>query len=170
MCYFGAEKKVMGVDRNFGAAFSKAQLGAGNETSADGAIFISVRDEDKRYILSLASRLHALGLPIIATSGTARALQNNGIPVETVHKIHEGRPHVLDLIKNQQIQLIINTPSGRMERSGREPKKKSVRWATGRLPASSVLSKKGFADRYPKFMKARSWRICHGNSSSATRR
>jgi carbamoyl-phosphate synthase large subunit len=130
--------EVMGVDRNFGAAFSKAQLGAGNEISPDGAIFISVRDEDKRYILSLASRLHALGFPIIATSGTARALQNNGIPVETVHKIHEGRPHVLDLIKNKQVQLIINTPSGRMERSDdRQIRSESVSY---KIPCITTLA------------------------------
>ncbi len=109
--------EVMGVDANFGAAFSKAQIGAGNDLPQSGAVFISVRDEDKRYILSLASRLHHLGLKIIATSGTARALHNNGIPVERVHKIHEGRPHVLDLIKNHEVRLIINTPSGRVERS-----------------------------------------------------
>ena len=82
-----------------------------------GAVFISVRDEDKRYIISLASRLHNLGLKIIATSGTARALHNSGIPIERVLKIHEGRPHVLDLIKNREVGLIINTPSGRVERS-----------------------------------------------------
>ncbi|MHC5069680.1 MAG: ATP-binding protein, partial [Planctomycetota bacterium] len=109
--------EVMGVDANFGAAFSKAQIGAGIDLPASGAVFISVRDDDKRYIISLASRLHNLGLKIIATSGTARALHNSGIPVERVYKIHEGRPHVLDLIKNQEVRLIINTPSGRVERS-----------------------------------------------------
>jgi carbamoyl-phosphate synthase large subunit len=109
--------EVMGIDRNFGAAFAKAQLGAGIELPAKGRVFISVRDEDKRLIVSLASRIHSLGLEIYATRGTARALSNSGIPVEIVHKIHEGRPHALDLIKNRQVQLLINTPSGRMERS-----------------------------------------------------
>ncbi len=108
--------EVMGVDLNFGAAFSKAMMGAGNDLPTKGAVFISVRDEDKRLILSLASRLHNLGMKLIATSGTARALSNSGIPVDTVLKVHEGRPHVLDLIKNQEVKLIINTPSGQMER------------------------------------------------------
>ena len=109
--------EVMGVDRNFGAAFAKAQMGAGTEIQKQGAVFLSVRDEDKRFALSLASRIHNLGHRIIATRGTARAISNSGIPAEIVHKIHEGRPHVVDLIKNRQVSLIINTPSGRMERS-----------------------------------------------------
>ena len=109
--------EVMGVDENFGAAFAKAQLGAGIDLPAKGKIFISVRDEDKRLILALASRLHHLGFEILATSGTARALNNNGIPTKRVFKVHEGRPHVVDLIKNREVNLIINTPSGRMERT-----------------------------------------------------
>ena len=109
--------EVMGIDPNFGAAFAKAQFGAGNDLPTDGKVFVSVRDEDKRTMVSLASRLHALGFRLVATSGTARALQNAGIPVEKVFKIHEGRPHVLDLIKNREVRLIVNTPSGRAERS-----------------------------------------------------
>ena len=109
--------EVMGIDRNFGAAFAKSQMGAGIDLPEKGSVFISVRDEDKRFILSLASRINTLGLDIVATRGTARALSNSGIPVSVVHKIHEGRPHILDLITNRQVQLIINTPSGKMERS-----------------------------------------------------
>ena len=109
--------EVMGVDRNFGAAFAKAQMGVRTAIQEQGAVFISVRDEDKRIVLSLASRIHNLGLSIIATRGTARAITNSGIPAEVVHKIHEGRPHVVDLIKNRQVSMIINTPAGRMERS-----------------------------------------------------
>ncbi|MCP5041296.1 MAG: carbamoyl-phosphate synthase large subunit [bacterium] len=109
--------EVMGIDTNFGAAFAKAQLGAGIDIPQSGSVFISVRDEDKRIILSHAARLNALGLKLVATSGTARALANNGIPVDRVFKIHEGRPNVLDLIKNREVTLIINTPSGKRERS-----------------------------------------------------
>ena len=109
--------EVMGIDSSFGAAFAKAQIGAGNDMPLTGSVFVSVRNEDKRYVVSLASRLHALGLTLLATSGTAKALKNAGIPVERVFKIHEGRPHVVDLIKNRQVKLILNTPSGRLERS-----------------------------------------------------
>ena len=110
--------EVMGIDPNFGAAFAKAQIGAGNDLPMSGRVFISVRDEDKRLVVSLATRLQAFGFRIVATSGTARAIRNfGGVDVERVLKVHEGRPHVLDLIKNQDVQLVINTPSGRVERS-----------------------------------------------------
>ncbi|MGE0143379.1 MAG: carbamoyl-phosphate synthase large subunit, partial [Planctomycetota bacterium] len=109
--------EVMGIDRNFGAAFAKAQIGAGIDLPREGAVFLSVRDEDKRYVIQTAARLANMGYRLLATSGTARALSNNGIPVERVFKVHEGRPHVLDLIKNREVRLIINTPSGRLERS-----------------------------------------------------
>ncbi|MBX3462198.1 MAG: carbamoyl-phosphate synthase large subunit [Planctomycetes bacterium] len=109
--------EVMGIDARFGAAFAKAMVGAGNALPRDGKVFVSVRDEDKRLIVPLVDRLHSLGFEIVATSGTARALQNAGIPVQRVFKLHEGRPHVLDLIVNREVRLLVNTPSGRRERS-----------------------------------------------------
>ncbi|MDO8349358.1 MAG: ATP-grasp domain-containing protein, partial [Planctomycetota bacterium] len=109
--------EVMGIADKFGAAFAKAMVGAGNTLPREGKVFVSVRDEDKRFIVPLIDRLHGLGLEIVATGGTARALQNAGIPVQRVFKIHEGRPHVLDMIMNREVRLIINTPSGRRERS-----------------------------------------------------
>jgi carbamoyl-phosphate synthase large subunit len=109
--------EVMGIDPNFGAAFAKAMFGAGNSLPMSGKVFISVRDEDKRIVLPLVTRLHALGFEIVATSGTAKALANAGVPVQRVMKIHEGRPHVLDMLLNNEVRLIINTPSGRRERS-----------------------------------------------------
>ena len=109
--------EVMGIDARFGCAFAKAMVGAGNTLPSDGKVFVSVRDEDKRLILPLVDRLAGLGYQIVATAGTARALQNAGITVERVFKIHEGRPHVLDLIVNRECRLIINTPSSRRERS-----------------------------------------------------
>jgi carbamoyl-phosphate synthase large subunit len=108
--------EVMGVDARFGTAFAKAMVGAGNALPRDGKVFVSVRDEDKRLIVPLVDRLHALGFEIVATGGTARTLQTAGIPVQRVMKIHEGRPHVLDLVVNREVRLIINTPSGRRER------------------------------------------------------
>jgi carbamoyl-phosphate synthase large subunit len=135
--------EVMGIDDNFGAAFAKAQLGAGTAMpelrSLDGATcFISVRDEDKRQIIQLANRLHSLGMRIVATSGTSRTLRNNGIPAERVFKIHEGRPHVLDLLKNREIKLIINTPSGRRERDD----DRLIRWSavSFKIPCITTLA------------------------------
>jgi carbamoyl-phosphate synthase large subunit len=109
--------EVMGVDVRFGTAFAKAMIGAGNTLPKEGKVFVSVRDEDKRLIVPLIDRLHGLGFQIVATSGTARVLQTAGIPVQRVLKVHEGRPHVLDLVLNREVRLIINTPSGRRERS-----------------------------------------------------
>ena len=109
--------EVMGIDLRFGTAFAKAMIGAGNALPKEGKVFVSVRDEDKRLIVPLVDRLHGLGFEIVATGGTARALQNAGIPVQRVMKIHEGRPHVLDLVMNREVRLIVNTPSGRRERS-----------------------------------------------------
>ncbi|MEZ6035839.1 MAG: carbamoyl-phosphate synthase large subunit [Planctomycetota bacterium] len=130
--------EVMGIDQRFGSAFAKAMIGAGNALPKDGKVFVSVRDEDKRLILPLIDRLHGLGFEIVATSGTARALKNAGIPVQVVFKIHEGRPHVLDLIVNREVRLIINTPSGRRERSDDRLIRSAA--ATHRIPCITTLA------------------------------
>ena len=130
--------EVMGIDRRFGSAFAKAMVGAGNTLPREGKVFVSVRDEDKRLILPLIDRMAGLGFDIVATSGTARALQNAGIPVERVYKVHEGRPHVLDLIVNREVRLIINTPSGRRERSDDRLIRSAA--ATHRIPCITTLA------------------------------
>jgi carbamoyl-phosphate synthase large subunit len=131
--------EVMGIDERFGTAFAKAMIGAGNTLpSGGGKVFVSVRDEDKRLILPLIDRLHGLGFEIVATSGTARALKNAGIPVERVFKVHEGRPHVLDLVVNREVRLIINTPSGRLERSDDRLIRSSA--ASHRIPCITTLA------------------------------
>jgi carbamoyl-phosphate synthase large subunit len=104
--------EVMGVSDDFGIAFAKAQAGAGQVLPDKGKVFISVKDTDKRNIVFIAKKLNDLGFKIIATSGTAKALSNNNIPVETVKKMHEGSPNVYDMIRKGEIALIINTPSG----------------------------------------------------------
>ena len=108
--------EVMGIDANFGAAFAKAQIAAGNDMPRKGKVFVSVRDEDKRLITNLVVRLHNLGYELYATSGTLKVMENSGVSGKRVFKVHEGRPNVIDLIKNREVNLIINTPSGRMER------------------------------------------------------
>ncbi|HSR13295.1 MAG TPA: carbamoyl-phosphate synthase large subunit [Thermodesulfobacteriota bacterium] len=104
--------EVMGIDHAFGIAFAKAQLAAGQILPLKGKVFISVKNQDKRAIIFIAKKLQDFGFEIVATRGTAKALSQNGIHVELVQKVHEGRPNVVDLIKDRQIALIINTPTG----------------------------------------------------------
>jgi carbamoyl-phosphate synthase large subunit len=104
--------EVMGIDHAFGIAFAKAQLAAGQYLPRKGKVFISVKNRDKRAIIFIAKKLSDFGFQIVATRGTAKALSQNGIPVEVVYKVHEGRPNIVDRIKNREIDLIINTPTG----------------------------------------------------------
>jgi carbamoyl-phosphate synthase large subunit len=105
--------EVMGIDSTYGIAFVKAQFAAGQKLPHKGKVFISVKNRDKRAIIFIAKKLWELGFRIVATRGTAKALTQNGIPVDLIFKVEEGRPNVVDLIKNREIALIINTPSGR---------------------------------------------------------
>ena len=105
--------EVMGISRNFGLAFAKAQDAAGQRLPRSGTVFISVNDHDKRHLIGLARDLSAAGLRLIATRGTAAAIAAAGIPVEPVYKVNEGRPNIVDLIKTGKVNLIINTPLGR---------------------------------------------------------
>jgi carbamoyl-phosphate synthase large subunit len=104
--------EVMGVASTFGEAFAKAQLGAGQVLPASGTVFFSLNDRDKPSASDLARSYLDLGFKIVATEGTANVLEKSGIKVERVFKVKEGRPNVVDLIKGDRIQLIINTPSG----------------------------------------------------------
>jgi carbamoyl-phosphate synthase large subunit len=104
--------EVMGIDHAFGIAFAKAELAAGQVLPQKGKVFISVKNRDKRAMIFIAKKLSDFGFRIVATRGTAKALSQNGIPVEMIRKVHEGRPNVVDAIKNREIDLIINTPTG----------------------------------------------------------
>jgi carbamoyl-phosphate synthase large subunit len=104
--------EVMGVAATFGEAFAKAQLSAGQLLPSGGTIFFSVNDHDKPAAIDLAKRYVHLGFHIVATEGTADVLEKAGLSVERVFKVKEGRPNVVDLIKGDRIQLIINTPRG----------------------------------------------------------
>ena len=105
--------EVMGIDKDYGKAYAKAQIAAGQKLPMSGSVFISVKDNDKRSVSFISKRLFDLGFKIYATAGTAKVLKNSGIKVNIVHKIHEQRPHVVDLIKSNEIDLVINTTSGR---------------------------------------------------------
>jgi carbamoyl-phosphate synthase large subunit len=104
--------EVMGIDVDFGRAYAKAELAASQHLPLSGKVFISTNDRDKENVVPIAKDLIDLGFTIIATAGTRRVLQSHGLEVELILKLHEGRPNVADVIKNQQIQLIVNTPSG----------------------------------------------------------
>jgi carbamoyl-phosphate synthase large subunit len=104
--------EVMGVASNFGEAFAKAQLSAGQVLPTSGTVFFSVNDHDKRAAVEIARRYVHLGFHLVATEGTANVLEHAGLSVERVFKVKEGRPNVVDLIKGERIQLIINTPRG----------------------------------------------------------
>ena len=104
--------EVMGVADNFGEAFAKAQLSAGQVLPSKGTLFLSVNDRDKEGAVSLAKQFVEMGFRLVATHGTAAALERAGLQPERVYKVQEGRPNVVDLIKGERIQLIVNTPRG----------------------------------------------------------
>jgi carbamoyl-phosphate synthase large subunit len=106
--------EVMGIADSFGMAFAKAQASADGPLPLSGAVFITVNNHDKPTVTPIARRLHGLGFKIIATDGTARYLRQRGIPAERVLKVYEGRPNAVDLVVSGQVQLLINTPLGKL--------------------------------------------------------
>jgi len=105
--------EVMGVGRSFGEAYAKAQLGAGMDLPRGGRAFLSVRDPDKEGAIELAKLLLERDFELVATRGTAKALEEAGLTVTAVNKVREGRPHIVDMIKNDEITLIVNTTEGK---------------------------------------------------------
>jgi carbamoyl-phosphate synthase large subunit len=105
--------EVMGISTSFGSAFAKAQMSADNVLPEKGTILLTVNDFDKNAVTPIARRFYEMGFRLVATQGTARHLRGRGIPVERVFKVHEGRPHGIDLILNGEVQLLINTPYGK---------------------------------------------------------
>lgn len=105
--------EVMGVGDSFAEAFAKSQVGAGEVLPQGGNVFLSVREDDKPYVADMARELIELGFDVVATSGTARVIEAAGLKVRRVNKVTEGRPHIVDMIKNDEIRLVINTTEGR---------------------------------------------------------
>ena len=105
--------EVMGIDTDFGKAFAKAELAASQRLPLKGTVFVSMNDREKAAVVPVVKDLISLGFNVVATEGTRKVLIENGLEVELVLKLHEGRPHVLDSIKNEKIQLILNTPTGK---------------------------------------------------------
>jgi carbamoyl-phosphate synthase large subunit len=104
--------EVMGIDKDFATAFAKAQLGVGTKLPSSGTVFVSVKDSDKPHVLPAMRDLVTMGFSLIATDGTARALQAAGLPVTRVNKVAEGRPHIVDRIKDGEVAMIFNTTEG----------------------------------------------------------
>ncbi|CAF0696397.1 carbamoyl-phosphate synthase large subunit [Candidatus Methylacidithermus pantelleriae] len=108
--------EVMGMDRDLGMAYAKTQLAASPPLPKEGKVFLSVRDSDKPIAVEVGRRLVELGFQLYATEGTSHALRSNGVPCTTLFKLSEGRPNVLDMMKNGEISLVINTPAGSVAR------------------------------------------------------
>src|SRR5579875_768267 len=104
--------EVMGLDRDFGRAFAKSQLGSGNTLPREGWVFVSVRDQDKEALIEPCRRLVEMGFALVATRGTAARLAAAGLPVSTVNKVREGRPHIVDRMLDGGVQLVFNTTEG----------------------------------------------------------
>jgi carbamoyl-phosphate synthase large subunit len=130
--------EVMGVADNFGEAFAKAQLAAGQKLPTQGCVFFSVTDHDKPHVADVARKFVDMGFKLVATAGTADVIEAAGMACDRVYKVKEGRPHVVDLIKGDRIQLIVNTPQGQ------EPffDEKAIRRAavTARIPTITTLA------------------------------
>jgi carbamoyl-phosphate synthase large subunit len=137
--------EVMGISSTFGLAFAKAQLAAGQRLPQQGTVFLSVNDHDKRHVAFVVQDLLAAGLKVVATRGTAAALASAGIEVESVYKVNEGRPNIVDLIKTAKVDLVINTPLGRESFYD----EKSIRRAAVRynIPCITTLSAASAAAR-----------------------
>jgi carbamoyl-phosphate synthase large subunit len=109
--------EVMGIGEDWGVAYAKSQMAASPALPQQGRIFISVRDSDKELVVLVAKGFSELGFELCATGGTAKVLEENGIKVQILFKLTEGRPNVLDMIKNGEVHLVINTPAGQTPRS-----------------------------------------------------
>lgn len=130
--------EVMGIDENLGMAFAKAKLGSGQNLPIEGKVFISVKDKDKRSVIFIAKQLSDMGFKIIATHGTAKVLARHGINVEPVYSLGKGRPTVFDYMKNNEVNLIINTPTGRSYRSDEELIRKTA--IIQKIPCITTIS------------------------------
>jgi len=164
--------EVMGIARDFPTAFAKAQAAAGAALPQSGTVFITLTDSDKAAGLGVAAMLADLGFSIVATRGTAQAIERIGVPVTTLNKIGEGSPHVVDYIERRDVALIINTPTGSGARSdGWEIRRAAV---TRGIPCITTLSgalaaARGIRAARQQEPEVRSLQEIHGMGASAGR-
>jgi len=129
--------EVMGIDSDLGMAYAKAQLAASAELPLEGRIFLSVKDTDKSEAVSLGRDFARRGFTVLSTSGTADRLEEAGVPVQRLPKLAEGRPNVVDMIKNGEVAMVINTPSGRIPR--RDEKRIRSGALANRIPIHTTM-------------------------------
>jgi len=158
--------EVMGVGETFAEAYGKAELGASDEIPAKGTAFISVRERDKEQLPGLAKKFHDLGFKLIATKGSADIIEQSGCPVQIVNKVKEGRPHIVDMIKSDKIDLIINTTEGRQAISDSSTIRSSaeqhrVYYTTTMAGGSAVCEALGFTRAVEGKIKVRSLQSLH---------
>ena len=149
--------EVMGIDDSFPMAFAKSQLAANSPLPTSGRVFVSVADRDKDDLVPIAKALAEMGYQLLSTRGTAKVLRAAGIPVDEVPKLQEGRPNLIDLMMNDQIALVINTPSGRGARSD-EGKIRSAAVAHG-VTCITTLSAAQAAVEACRAIKEREWTV-----------
>ncbi len=130
--------ETMGIDRSFAAAFGKGFIGSGSSLPKSGRVFLSVRDKDKQLAATIANELLGVGFTIVCTRGTGEYLQLQGIPVEIVNKVHEGRPHIVDMMKDGKIQLVFNTTDGAQAITDSSSIRKTALF--GKIPYSTTMA------------------------------
>ncbi|MDQ6886304.1 MAG: carbamoyl-phosphate synthase large subunit [Gemmatimonadota bacterium] len=150
--------EVMGISDSFGSAFAKAELAADNGLPLEGTILLTVNDSDKPTIAPIARRFHEMGFRILATAGTARFLRARGIPAERVLKVHEGRPHCVDLMVNGDVQLLINTPLGKRSQTDDYTMRQAA--VAHRIPYTTTMSAASAACDAILSMRFRPARVC----------
>jgi carbamoyl-phosphate synthase large subunit len=150
--------EVMGVAETFGGAFAKAQLGAGLRLPQRGTVFLSVNDKDKETLLPIARDMDMLGFKLVATTGTQQFLSGHGIAVDTAYKAGEGRPNIIDFLKNGKIDLIVNTPLGRTSfYDDREIRRVAMYY---RIPCITTLSGAAAAANAIRTLQNEEMRVC----------
>ncbi len=162
--------EVMGIDEKFGAAYAKAQLGAGQKLTVDGTVFISVQDQDKAAVLAVAKKFFEIGFSIVATRGTSAFLHRHDIDNRSINKVSMGRPHVADAIKNGEIQLVVNTGTGEEPRQDgymirRAALKFNIPYVT--TVAGAMAMARGIAALKEHHMAVRSLQEYHGQKKGS---
>ena len=163
--------EVMGVGINFGEAFLKAQLSAGTPLPKEGTIFISVNDKRKPEVVEIARKYADLGFKLVATRGTAAAIQAAGMKCKTVFKVNEGRPNATDLLKGGSVQLVVYTTTGAMSFEDEKQIRRSA--VTYRVPCITTLSgaraaAEALASRHRDPIRVWSLQDIHANVLTAT--